>query len=865
MWPKYAVRAPTSTHIRSRGRTYSVAVQADPSPIAELVRRFRRSGGLSQAALARACGVSERAIRDLERGVTARPRAATLRAVADALRLRPDERGALLAAPRGGAAGAGGVWEAPLVGRQAELGVVVRAVRQGVHRLVTVTGTGGVGKSRLVVEAAAVVAAAGLPVRVLDVSSLGDPAVVGELVAEAVGAGGRSRLDAVTRIAAELRDRRLVLVLDGAERVAAAAPALRELVARCPALTVVVASRVPLRVDAEWLLRLDPLPVPGPEQAGGADPGWLAELAGVPAMELLVRQAARAWPGFELTAANAIPLARVCRAVDGLPLALELAAARLRTLSPAELAARLDRRLELLSDGPRDLPGRQRSLRATLEHSLDLVGTPSRRLFARLAPFAAGALLADLEAVLSTVDGDTTALLDALTGLVDASLLRAHREPAGTRYVLPDAMRELAAELLAGSAERGAVLAAFAGRYLDRVRAAAGDGYSGLDAEAGNVRAAVAVVTDLDVPTVEALFGWYELRGRFVEGRAVLTGPGAQGNAWALLRAGRFAQHLGDRAGAEELARRGTAALPAADDAGRAVAGLLLGTLAVERGDLAAADRHTRAAAAAAQAAGDQRTLARALHNLAATAWYAGEFEPARALMAQALSAKRLAGADDAELGRTLLNLAEFAYGSDDPARAAVLAAEAVAVLARGRNDRYQALAYTLLALARLPADPAAAGAAMNEAVRLTDRFGEDTALRGVVLCRSSLVLAATRRYAEAAGTLAAGAGALPETTQDDLPMVVEQHAALLADRHPDRAARLLGIATALRHRTGRRPDPRSARTTTRTREICAAYDETTVHTRENLPAVLAALIDPATGGDAGAGAPDTRDPRDQR
>jgi predicted ATPase/DNA-binding XRE family transcriptional regulator len=875
--------------------TYSGAVLPDPSPIAELVRRFRRSGGLSQAALARACGVSERAIRDIERGATARPRAATLRAIAGALRLRPEERAALLGggSPPTGAAG--------LVGRQRELGELIEVVRRAVHRLVTVIGTGGVGKSRLAAEAAAVLAGgAGLPVRVLDLSGLTDPAMVGEVIAEAVGAGGRSRLDAVARIAAELRDRRLVLVLDGVERVVAAAPRLRELVARCPALTVVATSRVPLRVGGERLLRLDPLPVPA---AGVSDP---AELAAVPAMELLVRRAVLAWPGFELTPGNAAALARVCRAAEGLPLGLELAAARLRTLSPAELAARLDRRLELLSDGPRDLPGRQRSLRATIEHSLDLVGEPSRRLFARLAPFPAGALLADLEAIVSTVstvstvdgadgaDGDAAALLDALAGLVDASLLRPHRDPAAaaTRYVLPDATRELAAELLAGSGERDAVLAAFADHYLARVRAAGRDGYAGLDAEAGNVRAAVSAAGEVDVPTVEALFGWYEIRGRFVEGRAALTVLGARGNrgaAWALLRAGRLAQHVGDQAGAEELARRGAAGLRPEDAAGHAVVGLLLGTLAVERGDLAAADRHTRAAVAAAQAAGDQWTVARALHNLAGTAWYAGEFDRARALMAQALAAKRLAGADDADLGRTLRNLAELAYGCDDPAQAAVLAAEAVALLSRSGQVRYHAMAYTVLALARLPADRAtagvrqldaagvrqsdAAGAAMHEAVRLTDQFGEDTALRGLVLCRSSLVLAAAGRYAEAAGSLAAGAGTLSGLMmKDDLPTVVEQHAALLAGRHPDRAARLLGIAAALRQAGGRPADPRSTRTTAQVRDRCAALlGAGTLAARvahaalpaADLPAALATLMDPR--GTAEAGAPELRGPRGQQ
>jgi predicted ATPase/DNA-binding XRE family transcriptional regulator len=842
-------------------------MQAEESPVAELVRRFRRAGAMSQAALAQACGLSERTIRDLERGVTARPRAWTLRAVADALGLQPEDRRALLAAarqpPTEVAAPLPSAWpgRGGLVGRQAELAALLGLIRKQVRRLITVTGTGGVGKSRLAAEAATLLAGeSGAAVHVVDVSGVVDAAMVGEIVAEAVGAGGRSRLDAVTRVAAELRERRVVLFLDGFERVVAAAPGVRELVGRCPGLSVVVTSRVPLRVGAEWLVRLEPLPVP----AVGAD---VAALGEVPAMALLVRQAGRAWPGFELTAANAEELAAICRAVEGLPLGLELAAARLRTLSPAELAGRLGRRLELLSDGPRDLPDRQRSLRATIGHSLDLVGESSRRLFARLAPFAAGARLSDLEAVVTALDGDCGSLIDALSGLVDASLLRPRREQGNTRYVLPDAAREFASESL--GAEREAVFAAFAAHYLGRVRT---DAYADLDADAGNVRAALTAATTADVATVEALFGWYEQRGRFVEGRAALTalsGGTGDGAAWAALRAGRLAQYLGDSAGADRLAEHGAARLRPDDAAGHAIAGLLLGTLAVERGDLDAGIRHTRAAVDAARAAGDERTLARALHNVAGTLWYIGDFAVARELMADALAAKRRAGADDADLGRTLMNLAELAYGADAFGAAVTLATQAIELLQRGGHDRYRALAHTLLALATLQTDPLAALATMHEAVRLTDSFGEDTGLRGLVLCRSSLVLAATGRYAEAADTLAAGAGALPGVmAQDDLPMVIEQHAARLAGRHADRAAMLLGIAGRLRAAGARPAEPLSARITGEVRERCAAVlgadglavrlEEGAAVAAERVPAAIAAAV-------RETGAPDTRGPRDVR
>jgi predicted ATPase/transcriptional regulator with XRE-family HTH domain len=505
----------------------------ETTPVGELLTRWRHAAGLTQAELARRAAVSERALRDLERGGTSRPRVASLRALADALELDGARRQRLLAAGRSAATGPPGpppeTRLGPLVGRDAELARLRAVVVRGPHRLITVTGPGGVGKSRLVARVAAdVERRADLAVQSVDVGRLDDAATFAEVLADAVGARGRSRLDPVARIAATLGDRRLVLLLDGFERVRAAAPVLRELVARCPGLTLLVTSRVPLLVGDEHELPLGPLPVP---RLPADD---LAAVAAAPAMALLLHVGAAVRPDLALTPDTAGPLVAVCRAVDGLPLALELAAARLRLLSPAELAARLDRPLAVLGDGPVTLPERHRSLRATIESSLELVGPEAAELLVRLVPFPAGVALPDLEAVAHAAGPDRVWLLRGLGELAAAGLLRVGSGAGGSRYRLPDPVHELAAELLDARADAGVVRAGAARHHLRRLAAAGGadgDGPGGLREDEENMRAALLWAGRhepelVDRAVVDAFYRLCELTGRFHQGWSVLAGLG---------------------------------------------------------------------------------------------------------------------------------------------------------------------------------------------------------------------------------------------------------------------------------------------------------------------------------------------------
>jgi predicted ATPase len=224
-------------------------------------------------------------------------------------------------------------------------------------------------------------------------------------------------------------------------------------VRRCPGLTVVVTSQRPLGIGGERRVRLEPLPEPA-------------------AADLFARRAAAVVPGFSLTAENADAVAAVCRAVDGLPLAVELAAARVRTLTPAELAVRLDRPLRVLTGASPDRPDRHRCLRTTIVASLDMVDEPARTVFAWLAPFVAGARLADLEDVAERLGAEPGWLLGAVTGLVDASLFRVRTDGEESRYLMADTMRDLAVDLLAARGDAARVTRVVAAHYLDRLRAA---------------------------------------------------------------------------------------------------------------------------------------------------------------------------------------------------------------------------------------------------------------------------------------------------------------------------------------------------------------------------------------------------------
>ena len=306
-------------------------------------------------------------------------------------------------------AGALPVPATPLLGREQEAAAVEDLiVREGV-RLVTLTGPGGVGKSRLMVEAAR-----RLGPGFADGARFVDLAAVSaaDLVAAAIAAGLGLNTSAGRLIAdleSYLRARRLLLALDNFEQVLDAAPLLAELLATAAGLVVLVTSRTVLRLRGEHEFLVPPLPIP--PAAADADP---AGLLGYASVGLFVERAHAADPGFELTDRNAVAVAEICRRLDGLPLAIELAAARVRLLPPQALLARLDQRFSLLTGGARDLPERQRTLRNTLDWSFGLLSPAEQELFARLGVFAGSFGLPAAEAVEDEPVMDTLGALGLL-------------------------------------------------------------------------------------------------------------------------------------------------------------------------------------------------------------------------------------------------------------------------------------------------------------------------------------------------------------------------------------------------------------------------------------------------------------------
>jgi predicted ATPase len=329
----------------------------------------------------------------------------------------------------------------PLVDRKLEVTAVADLVTRERARLVTLTGPGGVGKSRLALEVAGRLGP-GFPdgVRFVDLAAVRAADLVPAAIAGALGlstSGGRL----ISDITSYLRSRRLMLVLDNFEQVTGAAPLIAELLATAPGLVTLVTSRIVLRLSGEHELLVPPLSVPP------ARTGWLAaDLQQYASVRLFEARARAVAPGFELTSGNSEAVAEICRRLDGLPLALELAAARVRMLPPQALLARLDDRLGMLTGGPRDLPERQRTLRSTLDWSFSLLSATEQALFARLGVFAGTFGLPAVAAVCGEAsDAD---LMDTLGTLVDCSLVRTQTQDGEPRFSLLETIREYALDRL---------------------------------------------------------------------------------------------------------------------------------------------------------------------------------------------------------------------------------------------------------------------------------------------------------------------------------------------------------------------------------------------------------------------------------
>ena len=329
----------------------------------------------------------------------------------------------------------------PLVGRESELGDIVHALARS--RLLTLTGPGGTGKTRLAL-AAANSAAASFPAGIcwVELAQIGDPGIVGPTVASRLGVPDTPGQDVAEAIAEHVADRPVLIVLDNCEHLAGAAAGLVEgMLAACPALVVLATSREALGVEGERSWPVPPLSLPAASAAPTA-----SLLARCDAVQLFEQRAQLVRPTFQVTDANAGAVLSICRRLDGLPLAIELAAARMRMLSSAQLAERLGDIFTVLVGGARSAPPRHQALRATLDWSHDLLDADERAAFRRLALFAGGFTLDAAERVAAGGGIHQDAMLELLTRLADKSLLRVEHAAGRSRYFLLATIRDYARE-----------------------------------------------------------------------------------------------------------------------------------------------------------------------------------------------------------------------------------------------------------------------------------------------------------------------------------------------------------------------------------------------------------------------------------
>jgi predicted ATPase/DNA-binding XRE family transcriptional regulator len=750
---------------------------------------LRKEAGLSQQELALRAGLSLNAVSALERGARKHPYPHTVRSLADALGLSEENRASLMAAVHGRGPGRGkraaalasptNVLEGtlpnpptPLVGREKELGQIGDLLRDGSGvRLLTLTGIGGVGKTRLAM-AAAHEAEDLFPdgAAFVALAPLRDPELVIPTIAQALGLREAEARSAAEALHAYLREKRALLVLDNFEHLLGAASGVAGLIEACPRALVLATSRAPLRVRGEREYPVPPLALP-PSTHNPTE----EEVLETPSGGLFVQRARAASPSFALTAENAPSVAAICWRLAGLPLALELAAAKVRLLEPRALLSRLDQALS--TAWARDLPERQRTMRATLDWSHELLSRPEQELFRRLSVFAGGFSLEAAEAVGTAIGTGEwpEALLGPLGTLVEQSLVTVEASSevgGGVRYGMLEPVRQYALERLERGGEAEEVLSLHAAYFLDLAERAEPELWGPhesewlelLEGELGNLRAAFswALGPTGDAQTAARL-GWalqvfLWVRGHHLEGRRWME-EALEGPLTPALRA--RALHVG-------------------------------AAMAYAQGDYAAAEGRYREALRLCRDEGDEVVEGHALAGVGLVQMARSEHEEAVSSLEEAIGIFERCGEDyGAAVARVWLGSVLLARGHGEQAERNFEKALAWVRYAKNPSLTLNTL-YSLVQSALAREDYAEAGGQLEEAIGLAGQAGDRASLAHLLEA-----LAVVRAYYGEAERSAVLLGAAEGLLEEVGARVYNQY---MSDR-----SLYEGTVTSLRFRLGER------------------------------------------------------------